>query len=169
MLFHAIDSRDFGRVHWKRLQNQLRCDHVVYDLKRILAQEVLGPIAGCRPLFALRKQLALYGILPYTGLVMTIRSRELAMESKSARIETRLSTEQKTLIERAAAYLGRSVSDFVLGNAEQAAKAVIEEHERIQLDRIQSRKLVDSLLSPPSPNKELRAAAKEHHKKVTSR
>ncbi|MCS7471333.1 DUF1778 domain-containing protein [Stieleria sp. ICT_E10.1] len=91
------------------------------------------------------------------------------MEPKSARIETRLSTEQKTLIERAAAYLGRSVSDFVLGNAEQAAKAVIEEHERIQLDRIQSRTLVDSLLSSPSPNKELRAAAKEHRKKVISR
>jgi uncharacterized protein (DUF1778 family) len=61
------------------------------------------------------------------------------------------------------------VSDFVLGNAEQAAKAVIEEHERIQLDRIQSRTLVDSLLSSPSPNKELRAAAKEHRKKVISR
>jgi len=91
------------------------------------------------------------------------------METKPDRIELRLSPDQKALIERAAACLGRSVSDFVLGNAEQAAKAVIEEHERIQLDRIQSRVLVDALLSPPSPNKELRAAAKEHRKKVTSR
>lgn len=91
------------------------------------------------------------------------------METKSARIETRLSTEQKALIERAAAYLGRSVSDFVLGNAEQAARAVIAEHERIQLDRTQSRALVNALLSPPSPSKELRAAVKDHRKRVTSR
>ena len=88
---------------------------------------------------------------------------------KSARIETRVSAEQKELIERAAAYLGRSVSEFVLGNVEQAAKAVIEEHEKVKLDRQQSRMLVESLLSPASPNKTLRAAARQHRKRVTSR
>lgn len=91
------------------------------------------------------------------------------METKSARIETRVSVEQKELIERAAAYLGRTVSDFVLGNVEKAAKAVIEEHERTKLDREQSRVLVEALLTPASPNKKLRDAAMEHRKRVISR
>lgn len=91
------------------------------------------------------------------------------VEVKSARIETRVSVEQKELIERAAAYLGRSVSEFVLGNVEQAAKAVIEEHEKLKLDRQQSRMLVETLLSPASPNKTLRAAVRQHRKRVTSR
>lgn len=92
-----------------------------------------------------------------------------ANESKTARIETRVSAEQKELIERAAAYLGRTVSEFVLGNVEQAARAVIDEHEKLKLDRQQSQALVESLLSPASPNQSLRAAAKEHRKRVTTR
>lgn len=91
------------------------------------------------------------------------------MGAKSARIEIQLSKEQKALIEHAAVYLGCSVSDFVLGNAEQAAKAVIEEHERIQLDRVQALRFVNSLFSPPSPNGPLKAAAKEHRTQVHSR
>ena len=42
---------------------------------------------------------------------------------KSARLETRVSTEQKELIERAAAYTGRSVSEFVgLGNGRRTCE-----------------------------------------------
>ena len=88
---------------------------------------------------------------------------------KSARIETRVSAEQKELIEQAAAYLGRTVSEVVLSHVEQAAKAVIDEYERVKLDRQQSQALVESLLSPEAPNKSLRAAAREHRKRVTSR
>jgi uncharacterized protein (DUF1778 family) len=89
--------------------------------------------------------------------------------SKTARIETRVSLEQKELIERAAAYLGRSVSDFVIANVELAAKQVIDEYERVHLDREQSRALVDALLSPPHPNKRLQEAAKRHRNEVKSR
>ncbi|MFM7518536.1 MAG: DUF1778 domain-containing protein [Pirellula sp.] len=42
--------------------------------------------------------------------------------SKSARIETRVSQEQKNPIERAAAFSGRTVSEFVLAHVEKAAK-----------------------------------------------
>ncbi len=91
------------------------------------------------------------------------------MDTRSARIETRVSAEQKELIERAAAYLGRTVSEFVLGNVEQAARDVIAEHERIKLDRRQSQVLVKSLLSPAAPNDALRDAARRHRKQVESR
>ncbi|MDZ4851047.1 MAG: DUF1778 domain-containing protein [Pirellulaceae bacterium] len=89
--------------------------------------------------------------------------------SKTARLETRISLEQKELIERAAAYLGRSVSDFVIANVETAAKQVIEEYERLHLDREQSRVLVEALLSPKPPNKRLREAVARHRKQVTIR
>ena len=55
--------------------------------------------------------------------------------AKSARLETRVSTEQKELIERAAAYTGRSVSDFVVAHVEVAAKRVIDEYERLHRSR----------------------------------
>ncbi len=89
--------------------------------------------------------------------------------TKSARLETRVSQEQKDLIERAAAYTGRTVSDFVVAHAEVAAKKVVEEYERIELDKEQSRLLVDALLSPKRPNKKLRSAVTEHRKRVQSR
>lgn len=88
---------------------------------------------------------------------------------KSARIETRVSQEQKELIERAAAFSGRTVSDFVVAHVEVAAKKVIEEHEKLQLDQAQSRVLVDALLSPKKPNKKLKLAMEQHRKRVESR
>jgi len=88
---------------------------------------------------------------------------------KSARIETRVSSEQKELIERAAAYTGRTVSDFVVAHVEVAAKKVIEEHERLRLDQTQSRILVEALLSAKKPNKNLKLAMDNYRKRVESR
>lgn len=89
--------------------------------------------------------------------------------SKSARIETRVSQEQKELIERAAAVSGRTVSEFVLAHVEVAAKRVIEEHEKLHLDQAQSRILVDALLSPKKPNRKLKLALEDYRKRVESR
>jgi uncharacterized protein (DUF1778 family) len=88
---------------------------------------------------------------------------------KSARIETRVSQEQKELIERAAAFSGRTVSDFVLAHAELAAKKLIEEREKLQLDQAQSRMLVEALLAPGKPNKKLKGAMARHRERVQSR
>jgi uncharacterized protein (DUF1778 family) len=89
--------------------------------------------------------------------------------SKSARLETRVSQEQKDLIERAAAFSGRTVSEFVLAHVEVAAKKVIDEHEKMHLDQVQSRILVDSLLAPKKPNKKLKLAMEDYRKQVESR
>ncbi|MGV3486046.1 MAG: DUF1778 domain-containing protein [Planctomycetaceae bacterium] len=88
---------------------------------------------------------------------------------KSARLETRLSPELKELIERAAAYTGRTVSDFVIAQVEVAAKKVIQEHERLRLDQAQSRMLVDALLSAKKPNKRLKLAMEDYRKRVETR
>ncbi len=88
---------------------------------------------------------------------------------KSARLETRVSPEQKQLIECAAAYTGRTVSDFVLDRVEEAAKKVIEQYERIRLNQEQSRVLVEALLTPEQPNKKLQSAMEAYRNQVESR
>ena len=89
--------------------------------------------------------------------------------AKTARIETRVSKEQKELIERAATFSGRTVSEFVLAHIEVAAKKVIQEHEKLHLDQAQSRILVEALLAPKKPNKKLKTAMEEYRKRVESR
>ena len=88
--------------------------------------------------------------------------------AKNARLEARITAEQKELIERAAAYEGRSVSDFVVATVQQAAKAVVQEHELLRLNEAQSRALVETLLSPPEPNEALQEAADQYRENVKS-
>lgn len=89
--------------------------------------------------------------------------------TKKARLEARVTAEQKELIERAAAYEGRSVSDFVVATLQQAAKNVVQEHELLRLNGAQSRAIVEALLNPPEPNEDLQQAADEYRHDVTSR
>jgi uncharacterized protein (DUF1778 family) len=88
---------------------------------------------------------------------------------RGARLETRLTESQKALIERAAAYQGRSVSDFVTSTLSSAAKAVIEEHEIIRLNAEESRRFVELLLNPPKASAALKAAADQWRRTVESR
>ena len=88
--------------------------------------------------------------------------------TKNARLEARITAEQKELIERAAAYEGRSVSDFVVGTVQRAAKAIIQEHEVLRLNESQSRAFVETLLDPPEPNEALERAAAQYREDVVS-
>lgn len=88
---------------------------------------------------------------------------------RSARLEARITASQKAMIERAAAYQGRSVSDFVTSTLSSAAKAVIEEHEIIRLNAEESRRFAELLLTPPEPNAALKAAARQWRRTVESR
>ena len=100
------------------------------------------------------------------GLPPAPKTRRLG---KNLRLEARVTEEQKTLIERAAAYEGRTVFDFVLHSAQQAARAVIQEHEVIALNRAQIRSLAELLLDAPTPNKSLKEAFRDHRRQVTPR
>jgi len=88
---------------------------------------------------------------------------------KTARLEARISAEQKELIARAAGYEGRSVSDFIVATVQEAARAVIQEHEFLRLNESQSRAFVEALLNPPEPNEALQEAAGEYRQDVISR
>jgi uncharacterized protein (DUF1778 family) len=87
---------------------------------------------------------------------------------RNSRLEARVTGEQRALIERAAAYEGCTVSDFLLDSAQRAARAVIQEHEVIVLNREQSRSFVELLLEPPAPNRALQRALRAHRRQVAS-
>ena len=75
------------------------------------------------------------------------------------RIDARLPTETKQLIERAAVLSGVTLSDFVVSKAYEAAQVLVREHEGWVLNRRQSKAFVEALLNPSEPNEALRAAA----------
>ena len=85
-----------------------------------------------------------------------------AEDQKRARLDIRASVAQKTLIERAAALEGRSVSDYVLAHVQPAAEQTIQEHQIIVLTARESVQFIEALLNPPAPNERLRAAWREY-------
>lgn len=66
-------------------------------------------------------------------------SKPTGTRTRAERLETRVTAEQKNLIERAAALQGRSVTDFVLTGVQDAAKRAIEEHSQLALFGSQQR------------------------------
>jgi len=82
-----------------------------------------------------------------------------AIENNS-RMSLRIRREDKALLMRAVAYQHTDLTDFVLRNAIQAAKAAIAQAERVLLTERDSLRVLDALENPPRPNAKLLAAAK---------
>ncbi|MGN6199647.1 DUF1778 domain-containing protein [Humibacter sp.] len=74
---------------------------------------------------------------------------------KPARIEARATVEQKTVIERAAALEGRTVSEFVLSTAVERAEAVIERQRVLRLSDEAFDDFMRTLDEPPQVIPEL--------------
>jgi len=79
---------------------------------------------------------------------------------KTERTEARLRPEQKARIERAASLKGLSISDFIVQHAEEAAIRTIEQHESWTLSAADREVFFNTLMNPPEPGPNLRAAAK---------
>jgi len=74
----------------------------------------------------------------------------------TARINLRTSAEAKAMIERAAAYMGTTVSAFMLQNAYEAAKRVVAEHEVIMLSQSDFEAFASALAKTPAPTATLK-------------
>jgi uncharacterized protein (DUF1778 family) len=81
---------------------------------------------------------------------------------RAARIEARVSAEQKRTFERAAEIEGVTLTDFVISSAQRAAAQVFESHAIITLSSRDQQAFIDALMSPPEPNPALRSAAKKY-------
>ena len=80
---------------------------------------------------------------------------------KNERLYARLSSRQKEILEEAAAIEGRTLSDFVLTHAQEAAQQTIRERFILSLSERDSRTFIDALLSPWEPGDELRSEVSE--------
>jgi uncharacterized protein (DUF1778 family) len=85
---------------------------------------------------------------------------------KAARFEARLTPEQKSLLLRAATLTGRSLTDFVVTSAQEAAARTLREHEAMTLSLRDRQAFVAALLKPPAPGPRLRKAAQRYKRQA---
>ena len=81
---------------------------------------------------------------------------------KVARLEARISPEQKRLFERAAELQGRTLTEFVVRSTLEAAQEAVRENELMSLTARDTKALVSALLKPPVPSVRLKRAAKRY-------
>jgi uncharacterized protein (DUF1778 family) len=81
-----------------------------------------------------------------------------------ARIEARVSREQKELYDRAAAIEGITLTAFAISTMNRAATYVIQEYTNMVLSVRNQQTFVDALTNPPEPNEALRKAARAYRK-----
>ena len=79
---------------------------------------------------------------------------------ENSRMSLRIHSADKALLMRAVAYAHTDLTDFVVRNAMQAAKAVIAQAEQVSLSERDSLRVLDALENPPTPNAKLLAAAR---------
>lgn len=91
---------------------------------------------------------------------------ETAETARSARLEARITADQKAVLVRAAMLAGRTLSEFVVASAQEAAAKVIQEHEAIRLSRADQIAFVSALLDPPPPADRLRQAAADYRQQT---
>lgn len=82
--------------------------------------------------------------------------------ARAQRLETRVTAEQKNLIERAAALQGRTITDFVLTSVQDAAQRTIERHQQIELSLRDSEAFAKALLNPRPVNARLRETVRRY-------
>ena len=89
-------------------------------------------------------------------------------KARGARLEARVSSAQKALFQRAAELSTRTLSEFVVASAQEAATRIIQENEAIRLTRAEQIAFVSALLDPPEPNARLCQAAKKYRTQMAA-
>ena len=79
-----------------------------------------------------------------------------SLATDSARINLRTSVEAKTMIERAAALMGTTVSGFMLQNAYEAARRIVSENNTLLMTERDFEAFTSSIENPPKPKPALR-------------
>jgi uncharacterized protein (DUF1778 family) len=82
--------------------------------------------------------------------------------NRTARLEARIAPEALAMVRRAAEIQGRSVSDFVVAAAREAAQKTVAETEVIRFSRAAQEQFVKVLTKPPAPAPALKKAFARH-------
>jgi uncharacterized protein (DUF1778 family) len=89
----------------------------------------------------------------------------MAVKTKEARLDIRLTTEQKELFEYVASLEGKKLSELLIIAMQQYAISAIEEHEevnRILASKRDQKIFVQELMNPSKPNDQLIKAAEKY-------
>jgi uncharacterized protein (DUF1778 family) len=89
-----------------------------------------------------------------------------SQEPRTARIEARIAPEALAIVRRAAELQGRSISDFVVAAAHDAAQKMVAEVEVTRLSVEGQQKFVKAILNPPPPNAAMKRALKRHRELI---
>ena len=90
-------------------------------------------------------------------------------DDQTARLEARLPANVYATLKHAAELTGRSLTDFVVTAAHDAARRAIEDAEIIRLSAEDQLRFAQALLDPPTPNKTLWDAKRLHSETVEMR
>ena len=85
-----------------------------------------------------------------------------SVERKTARMELRLTPSSKKVIDRAVSLSGLAAGDL----AYDAARRILEEHERLVLQDAARDVFVEAITNPPRPVPRLIAARARHRKAI---
>ena len=86
--------------------------------------------------------------------------------TRTARIEARIPPDALLIVRRAAEMQGRSLSDFVVTAAREAARKALDEAQAIQLSLQDQQRFVDLLLNPPALAPALKRAKRAHSRLI---
>ena len=86
--------------------------------------------------------------------------------TSTARLEARISTELHAMLKHAAEIQGRSLTDFVVSAAQEAAQRAIEQGEVVRLSLADSERFAQAILSPPDPSLALERAFERRRRRL---
>ena len=87
--------------------------------------------------------------------------------TRTSRIEARISPNALAIVKRAAEIQGRSVSDFVVAAAQEAAYRTIEETQIIRLSIEDQRAFAAAMLNPPPLAPAMERAIERYRRQIT--
>ena len=79
---------------------------------------------------------------------------------KKQRIDLRLTDDDKSMIEEAAAMTNQTITQFMVASASERAAEVIEQHRRLILSEESWNLVMDAISKPPAPNDMLKRSSK---------
>jgi uncharacterized protein (DUF1778 family) len=85
---------------------------------------------------------------------------------RNARLEARVSSDQKDFFQRAATLTGRTLSELIIDSTQEAAAKIVQEHEVIHLSREEQIAFVSALLTPAKPGARLKKAVQSYRQKA---
>ncbi len=94
---------------------------------------------------------------------------QTSTELKNERINLRLNGSLKTLLERAASFEGKTVSNFIINSAMERAEETVRKHESISLNEKNSKVFLNALSGSVKFNKKLTDALGEHSQRVNNK